>query len=102
MSVWTPSCGSRKPDGDATKWLAFTVSQAPPEPLERSESKVAKPERSTHELGRINREDDEDLAGARHASKITEAVAVKDRGADDGLQDVIRKSHAANSGHPLL
>jgi len=35
------------------------------------------PERSNHELGRINREDDEDLAGARHASKITEAVSVK-------------------------
>src|SRR5437899_12636393 len=101
MSFWTPSCG-RSPDGNTTKWLAFTVSQAPPEPLEWSELKMAKPEGSNHELGRINREDDEDLAGARHASKITEAVPVKDRGADDGLQDVIRKSRPANRGHPLL
>src|SRR5438874_2410470 len=85
-----------------TKWLAFTVSHAPPEPLEWSELKMAKPEGSDHELDRINREDDEDLAGARHASKKTEAVSVEDRGADDGLQDVTRKRRAANSGHPLL
>src|SRR5438477_11678900 len=124
MIIWTSSCDAAPAGADAcarrsiimsfgrhhamvwrqrhNEWLPFTISQAPPEPLEWPESKMAKPEGRNHELGRINRKDDEDLAGARHAFKITEAVSVKDRGADNGWQKVIRKSNAANSGNPLL
>src|SRR5258705_3019653 len=72
--------------------------QPPGEPPPRPEGEVAEPCPGREQLERPDSDDDRELPGTVDATEESEAVAVEDRRADHGLQQVIREGHASHGG----
>ena len=78
------------------KDLEPAIAKPPPEPLKRTLSETFQPQGRHKHLQDPDSKYDQQVVFTLHASKKTKTAAIKNKGADQGLEDIVRKGGPAN------